>query len=70
MIPNSFSEDNITLIPKQIRLHEKKQTKAWNQHDLRLQIKKFLTEIIQKHLQNNNTPWTSGLYSRDARIVQ
>ena len=67
--PNSFYEATITLIPKPKTTHKKKTTGHFtDEHRCKNPQQNFSKQNSGTH-QKAHTPWSSWVYSRDARIL-
>ena len=71
ILPNSFYEATITLIPKPDGRHKKRklQTNITDEHRCKNSQQNFSQQNSATY-QKAHTPWSSWVYSRDARILQ
>ena len=70
-LPNSFYKATITLIPKPDGRHKKRklQTNITDEHRCKNSQQNFSKQNSATH-EKTHTPWSSWVYSRDARIFQ
>ena len=70
-LSNSFYEATITLIPKPDNDNTQKrklQANITDEHRCKI-LNKMLASRIQQHIKKLIHPWSSWVYSRDARIL-